>query len=177
MLRSLQKIFYSELGRKLKIIHEEINFYGTHIYSLGTNVNKLLPKFAALGIRKKGISNSLAANKRLFCAYLAGLIDGDGDIRIKKPRYPQCEIRITAKKPSRRLNELIRKHLACGTRIQKLCGNSVIEGRPVFGSGCQQSFYVSSKNIRTFKKYVDPHICIKHKKSTLRKFYRIKKWA
>ena len=175
MLRYLQNVFDIELGRRLKIVLDEVNEYGTEIYSLGTCVNKLLPTLTSLGIQKNTLPRILASDKRLFCAYLAGLIDGDGDIRIKRPSYPQCVIRITAGRESQELSNLISKHLSCSVGVEKVSCNTKIEGRSVTGTGYQHYFYLSSKNMLVFTRYVYPYIQIKHKRKQLQRFYKIQK--
>lgn len=174
MLRCLRQIFATELDRELKINLDGVNEYGTKIYSLGTSVNRLLPLFSALGVDKHSLPKRLVANKRLFCAYLAGLIDGDGDVRIKRPRYPQCEIRITSARASQKLRRLISKHLTCSARIEKVHVNAIINGRPVIGTGYKHSFYLSSKNLPDFIKLVYPHVQISRKRKILQRFFLIK---
>jgi hypothetical protein len=174
MLHYLRQIFATELGRELTINLDCVNEYGTNIYSLGTSVNELLPLLSALGVDKHSLPKSLVTNKRLFCAYLAGLVDGDGDIRIKRPAYPQCEIRITSGKASQKLRRLISRHLTCSARIEKVYVNSIIGGRPLTGTGYKHSFYLSSKNLPDFIKLVYPHVQIKHKREILQRFFLIK---
>jgi hypothetical protein len=175
MLKYLQQIFAIDFDRKLKINFDGVNDYGTKIYTLGTSVNELLPQLSALGVHKYKIAKEIATNKRLFCTYLAGLIDGDGDICIKRPKYPQCEIRITAGKPMYKVKQLISHFLDCGVRIEKIEGNSIIEGRLVHSTGCRHCFYLSSKNFYDFIRYVYPHIQIDHKRKVLQKFFKIKR--
>jgi len=173
MLKYLQQIFATELDRKLKINLDKVNEYGTKIYSLGTSVNTILPKLKRLNIQKNKIPKTIITNKKHFCAYLAGLIDGDGDICIKRPLYPQCAVRITSEKPLRKLCQLIKYHLACSARIEKVHVNSIIEGRRIVGAGYKNAFYLSSKNLSAFSRFVYPHIQIKHKRKTLQKFFKI----
>ena len=174
MLRYLQQIFAVEFGRTLKINFDGTNKYGTRVYTLGTSVNALLPKLSALGISKGHTPQAIKINKKLFCAYLAGLIDGDGNVCIKRPTYPQCEVRIISGKPDWELKRLIIKHLGCSVRLEKFFVNSIIEARQVSGKGCRHCFYLSSKNLSTFSELVYPYIQIRHKRKLLQKFFKIK---
>lgn len=55
----------------------------------------------------------------LFGAYLAGVIDGDGDIRIRRPAYPQCAIRISSGSYQIDLRDAIERKLKCGVSVRR----------------------------------------------------------
>lgn len=103
-------------------------------------------------------------NEKLFCAYLAGLIDGDGDIRIKRRKYPSCAIRITSGKEQIGLKEAIKHEFKCGVNVSSIERVSTLNGRIIKGSYFVLEFYVSSKNRELIEKYVLPQIAIIHKR-------------
>ena len=55
-------------------------------------------------------------SKSLFGAYMAGIIDGDGDLRVSKRKYPQCWVRITGSCEPSILIESIKKIFNFATR-------------------------------------------------------------
>lgn len=107
-------------------------------------------------------------NPKLFGAYLAGIIDGDGDIKLKRPKSPQGSIRITSGKKQEELTQAIRTILKCGcscweeTRIKnnKLNKWYVLE------------FYITYKNYKYIKKYLLPEIAMDYKKDKISNFIK-----
>ncbi|MFH1520130.1 MAG: hypothetical protein ABID61_00650 [Candidatus Micrarchaeota archaeon] len=173
MLNFIQKIFELEFNRSLTICKDEINSYGTGIYSIGTSVNSMLVVLDELGIIKGNIPEHIRSDTHLFCAYLAGLIDGDGDIRIKRPKWPQCEIRITVGKPDDNLIKLISFHLKCSARIEKFSCEPTIEGRKIQSTGYRHCFYLSKKNMTNFMEFVFPFIQLEYKKQKVMDYLSI----
>jgi hypothetical protein len=51
--------------------------------------------------------------EKYFGAYLAGIIDGDGNVEVKRPQYPQCMIRIYSSCKQEELIKSIKDHLTC----------------------------------------------------------------
>lgn len=107
---------------------------------------------------------------KLFGAYLAGIIDGDGNVHLhlnkrkfKKP-YFQCQIRIFSKFEQIELKKSIESLLKCKTSIQLRRSDSFIDGRRVTGSCYVLNFLISSKNFHIFQRAVLPEIAI-HKKA------------
>jgi hypothetical protein len=85
-------------------------------------------------------------NPEFLGAYLAGIIDGDGDIRIKRKTYPQCAIRISSGKPQEILSNIIKQNLGCSVSL------------------------FSSKNMDFINKFVIPEIALSWKREKLIKF-------
>ena len=106
-------------------------------------------------------------NNKIFGAYLAGVIDGDGDVRIKRKNYPQCVIRITSGKSQEELKNSIEMLLNCKVSITR---------RQRFREGKQWKkwyaleFYVSYKNSNFIEKYILPYLLSKHKSGKLKTF-------
>jgi len=105
-----------------------------------------------------------------FGAYLAGLIDGDGDIRIKRPEYPQCALRITSGGVQTSLKKAIKELLKCGVSITYRSGTSMLDGRKIEGKWYDLEFVVSRKTRDFLEKFVLPKMTIKHKVQKLSEF-------
>ena len=77
-----------------------------------TSINKL----KILHDTKNNIPAFIKSDYNIFTAYLAGIIDGDGHIKIKNNKdriIPQCLIRITADRPLMEIGDLIEKFYSC----------------------------------------------------------------
>lgn len=175
MLEKINDVFHEEFGRTLKIrkkLHKNEN--PTFLIEVG--IANLRGEFARLKIDKENLAPWIKSNQRFFCAYLAGVIDGDGDISIKRPQYPQCRVRITAGKELSELMQLIRQHLKCACSLERIIvsTHNLPRAKIKFGVGYQHCFYLSWKNMGVFKKFVLPHIQIKHKRRKLLDFYKIR---
>ncbi len=111
----------------------------------------------------------------LFGAYLAGLIDGDGTVTIRRPEYPQCSVRITSGSKQLELAKYIRKVLKCSVWISSYKDKRKIDDR---FSDCEWSdieFLVSSKTYEFFRRFVLPYIQLDYKKDKIRN-YIISRW-
>ncbi|MFH0875653.1 MAG: hypothetical protein V1859_06970 [archaeon] len=151
------------------------NKYHKIEYKFGCN--RLIPFFNQLNIlfsEPLTPPTWIVPSKRLFGAYLAGVIDGDGDIRITRPKYPQCYIRITSKLKSSELLKVLSEFLSCSVKCNYHQKLNIFEGRQFIGKTYITEFRVSKKNFEFFKKFVYPHIVILHKKEKLRNFMKIK---
>jgi hypothetical protein len=137
-----------------------------------TSINKLIKIFEKLEILPKEliIPSWTENNIRLFGPYLAGLIDGDGNIRIKRPKYPQCAIRIISEENPKKLKMLIIKLLKCGAHFARYRRESVIDGRMIIGNYYVLEFYATKKNVININKYILPYLSIRHKKDLLENF-------
>lgn len=164
-VNSSQKLFW----RKTKIWKmNDRDSYIAHI-----SVNSILHVFENFSIKFGDPPTPPAwmkTNISFFGPYLAGVIDGDGDIRIRRPKYPQLAIRITSGKHPGVLTDSIRSILNCGVSISRQERYSVLQGRHIHGKCHVLEFVVSHKNIELFKKFVLPHILIPHKKSRIEQF-------
>lgn len=118
----------------------------------------------------------LTKNKKLFGAYLAGIIDGDGDIRTKRPKYPQCVIRIASGKFQEEFCEAIKILLSCRCGITRRYRETALNDRKISGTSYALEFYVSRKNMDLIKKYVLPWILLSRKREKLSNFIK-EKWA
>lgn len=112
-----------------------------------------------------------AINKKFFGAYLAGLIDGDGDIRIKRPKYPQCVIRIT----SGLMQDFLQKQLeTLGIIVSQTRRHhkTIIKGRFYDTKWVALEFYVSRRIYQFLLQYVIPEMAMEYKKKKLLYFIR-----
>ena len=105
-----------------------------------------------------------------FGAYLAGIIDGDGSIRIKRKKYPQCMVKITSGKRQDKLATSIKNFLNCAVSITSYKKDKILDGRIIKGKWYELEFLVSSKNCRFVKLYILPHLTIIHKKEILEEY-------
>ena len=118
----------------------------------------------------------IKSNKYLFGAYLGGVIDGDGDIRISRKEYPYCAIRITSGEKQEELINSIKENFCCNVNSRKLSRTSQIDNRKIIGNYSILEFYISSKNKRLIQKYLLPHISVKYKKEAIEQFLKKRKY-
>lgn len=109
-------------------------------------------------------------------AYLSGLIDGDGDVRIKRPKYPQCAIRIASGSPQIKLLQVIKEKLKCGTSVGKYFKKGYIKekGKIIKGTGYEIEFLVSPKTKDFVIKYLLPWIQLQYKKEKIESYLKLK---
>lgn len=112
-------------------------------------------------------------DQSFFGAYLGGIIDGDGDIRVK-PKTNQCVIRITSGHKEFILRELIKKFLKCSVTITKRHRKTFYRGRFINGKWFELEFLVSSKNLSFLLTYILPYIKLDYKREKLIKFIESK---
>ncbi|UCG95892.1 MAG: hypothetical protein JSV92_02500 [archaeon] len=149
------------------------------VWSCKIGITKLIPMF-----EKNKIYFSdppmppkiFCENDKLFGSYLAGIIDGDGDVRIKRPKYPQCTIRISSGKFPKDLSISIKERLKCSTLITKRSRVSKIGNRKIYGTWYELEFYISSKNAEFIKKYVLPNLILERKSNKIRNFLTIREF-
>lgn len=116
-------------------------------------------------------------NSKLFGSYLAGVIDGDGDIRITRPKYPQCFVRISSQCKLDKLIDNIKIILNCGVNTRQRTLQSKIANRNVIGSVWVTEFKISCKNIDFFRRFVISKIALDHKRNKIREYINLKRVA
>jgi hypothetical protein len=99
-------------------------------------------------------------NEEIFFAYLAGMIDGDGNVCIKRPSYPQCRITITSEFMLPELKSHIERFLGCKVNYYKY------KNRNAYNI----DFYISPKNFAKARERLYPNMTINHKKEALLRF-------
>lgn len=106
-------------------------------------------------------------NKEFFGAYLAGVIDGDGSVRIRRPQYPQCAVRITSGSYAVNLRQAIVSSLNIGVSRSINHSSSIYKGRKIEGTAYNIEFYVSPKNFNFFHNCVIPQMAISRKRDKI----------
>ena len=166
MLKNFIEISKKYLNRESAIFKNKMEVWECHI-----GVKKLLNLFKSLDIKFSDPPippNWIIKDSNLFGSYLAGLIDGDGDVRIKRPKHPQCVIRISSYKPQFELAEKIRKMLKCKVSISKRI-------KFIRHKWYSLEFYVSKKNYAFIQKFVIPFIKLSYKADKIQNFINSKK--
>ncbi len=165
MAKKFQKIFFDSFGRTVNLRKKP----DKNLYVIQTSINRLYDLFE----RWEGgvIPPEICENPSLFGAYLAGYIDGDGSIKLKKhktkDKYIACVIRIASGKALVDLLELIRFHLNCEAHFYKTYNKK--------GSGYDNCFHVSSKNFEYVHDYLLPHLALDYKRKKIN--YYIKEYG
>lgn len=147
-------------------------------WTYNIRVSKLLEEFKRLDISFGGDPPRppfwSLSKESSFGAYLAGLIDGDGDIRVKRKRYPQCVIRITSSSKQTNLKNSVSKILNCRASITFRKREKEIENRKFIGSEYSLEFYVSKKNYKFIRENIVPHMALDYKRDKLLNFIESK---
>jgi len=108
----------------------------------------------------------ISNNETLFGAYLAGLIDGDGYIKVKNSKdriIPQHVIKIASDRSLIKLEELIKRHIRCAVHYENHNTKNAVN----------TCFYLSKESINFIKNKVYPNISISHKKDRLRNYFEM----
>jgi hypothetical protein len=150
MSKKFAQIFLSSFGRTVNIRKVP----NKESYVIQTSINRLWYLFKNWNNEK--IPIEIQKNKILFCTYLAGLIDGDGHIKIKNNIdriLPQCRVRISSSHPLIPVGNLIKKYLNCAVHYYYVKTENSVD----------TCFYVSKKNIYDVKKYVIANMVLPHK--------------
>ena len=168
-LKKFQEISLNVLNRKVKI--HRMKYRNT--YDIRIGVSRLIPLFTNLNIRFDDPPQPphwIAENMEFFGPYLAGIIDGDGDIRVSRKQYPQCKIRITSGKPQYQLRKTIKNLLGSGCCIYSEHRIAYLDGRRIEGTCYRLEFLVSKKNVQLIKNHILPWIALKRKQKIVRNF-------
>jgi len=169
MLKKIKQILKTEFNKDVTI------FAYRNSLRLETSVAKLIPSFNELKLDFKDPPKPpefVLNDKELFGAYLAGVVDGDGNICIKRPKYPQCRIKITSGTPQYRLAETIKRFFNCYVGLRKYKTVGYLNGRLIKGKGCDLEFYVSSKNMKKLPMSLLDYLCMPKKHAILSTFLK-----
>lgn len=109
---------------------------------------------------------------KLFGAYLAGLIDGDGNVRIKRKKYPQCAIRIISSSPQNELKDELINKMKCAVSIIKKPRDVIFKNRRIKSTCYDLEFLVSPKNFDFLMKNVVPMISLERKRKPIEKYIK-----
>lgn len=168
MLRHVISILADVFDRKVSIVKRK----NLNLYRFQTTVKQLMATFEDLGIttfKQVDAPDWVRDDINYFGAFLAGVIDGDGNVTIKRKSYPLCYIRIFAEECLSELMNLIEKHLNCETHFKLNHIKSYFKrdyNEKIF-SCYSHGFYVSTKNKDVFKKYVLPHLQLEYKREQI----------
>ncbi len=138
-----------------------------------TRVTSLLELFDLLDIKFGDPPRPhkwVVSEYRFFGAYLAGIIDGDGTVTIRKSKYPQCSIKISSGEKQLELVDDIRKLLKCSVWIISREGRHMLGDRIFDSQWVDLEFLVSSKTYQFFEKFVLPFIQLGYKKSKIESY-------
>ena len=157
-------------------LNSRLNHIGTLTYSYIFGCKRFVSNFETLQIDFKQVipPDWVLENNELFGAYLAGVIDGDGDTRISRIKYPQGYIRIYSGHIIDKFVKAIKRFLNCGVFIEKRVRVRKI-GNYEFISHCFTiEFQVTYKNLDFFKKYVVDNIAIEYKRKVVENYIKYK---
>ncbi len=169
MLEKFSQYCFDLFERSPKIFYDKIN--GNALFRMSAET--LLEFFVSNKIEFSDPPKPpefITSELKLFGAYLAGVIDGDGDIRIKRKKYPQCIIRITSGSPQVDLANSLREKLKCSVSITKYHRVSWLKERRIEGSWCSLEFCASKRNLAFIREFLIPHIAVSYKRQKLEKF-------
>lgn len=110
--------------------------------------------------------NWIIANPKLFGAYIAGLIDSDGNVCIKRKKYPQCRVKIISGSPQENLRNAIEKNLNCKVSLENV-GRIVEEWGGRWYPGFNLVFLISKKNWYVTRNNILPFISIPRKRAII----------
>ena len=166
MVQKARDIFVALFKREVKICKKS-----TGIFDFHTSVKTLLTQFEELDIEFKDPPKPpfwVKHDIKLFGPYLAGLIDADGSISIKRPKYPQCRVRIISGHSQSELEKSIERILGCHASIYK--STTYVKVWDKWTSAFDLDFVLSPKIIPTFSEYILPYIQIPRKRDKVIKY-------
>ena len=176
------EILIKEFQKGLAFINRFPDYFKTkrNVFTCKSPVNSILPLLKSINLFPKHKfvpPNFISTDKALFGAYLAGIIDGDGNVRVKRKKYPQCAIRITSSSEQVLLTNLIKKFLNCSVSNTNVSDERYFEkeNRIIRGSWNVLEFLISSKNFSFFLYYVLPYIKLRYKKEIIENFIKKKR--
>lgn len=172
MLKKFSKITYKIFNLNGKVSKRKDR---NTFFRFRKSVTKLAPLLESLDFEFKDapIPPYWCVSQEFFGAYLAGLIDGDGNIRyLKFKNIKTCIIKISSEQKQMILAKYINKFCNCKTRITFRQEYNMLGGKRIFGRWYELEFNVSPKNFIFFKKFVLPYIAISYKKDKLFNFIK-----
>lgn len=162
MANEFKKIYENKFKRSVnirKVPKKESYVIQTSINSLWQTIKEWQKYF---------IPKNITKSNELLGGYLAGIIDGDGHIKLKSKNksrvIQQCVIRITFDHENIKLKEIIEEKLKCKVHFEYSKSKAT-----------DLCFYVSSKNIKWIEKYLIKEIKITKKRLKLNDYIKIKK--
>lgn len=167
MVKKVQEIFNKIFNRNVKIYRGSDG-----VYEIKYLVKTLIPTFKKLDIKIKDppVLPKWINNINFFGPYLAGVIDADGSVCIKRPKYPQCNIKIYSGHHQLKLKKSIEKHFNC-----KVFDTKEIKYNKIWKtwtSVFRIDFTISPKNVTMIKKYLLPYIVIPRKRNKIKKYIK-----
>lgn len=172
MVQKSKEIFEKIFNRKRKIYKKSRGLFG---YSF--HVKTLLDKFKELDLDFKDPPRPprwVKNNIELFGPYLAGLIDADGSICIKRKSYPRCKVEISSGSFQKELIRSIKKNFNCGVNsYERLRFNKHWNMSTRYFS---LEFHISMNNFNSISQYVLPNISIPRKRNVIDTYYKLREW-
>jgi len=155
--------------KKFEVIFNETFERNVHVYDnqrwnryeFGTSINRLRSFFKPL--ENGGIYPIMRFNPKLFGAYLAGIIDGDGHVQKKNNKdrkIPQMRIEICGPNPLLEIKEGIEHLTRSKVNFIKNKGENSYD----------TYFYVTGRNRYFLENFVIPHLALDYKKENLQKY-------
>lgn len=169
-VKKCRDIFYNVFGR-----YRSIYTLSSGAYGISYGVKTLMVDFKDLEIVFKDPPRPpswIKENEKFFGAYLAGLIDADGSVCIKRPKYPQCSVKITSGHRQTDLEKSIKRILKCGVFIETKSEYSDFCGCDTLAFNLR--FVISPKNMEFFKNHVLPWVVLLRKSEVIRKYIELR---
>ncbi len=166
MLERFQSIANSILGSNVKMYKCK-----NEAFKCTIGVKRLLKPFEDLDIILSDPPippKWVILNSTYFGAYLAGLIDGDGCIVVKRPKYPRCVIEIVSGNKQTILAKATEEILGCS--VFQRYRNPIRKNGRIGNGWYELSFYVSSKTLKFVSDFVMPHLQLVYKREKLQEF-------
>lgn len=155
MATKFKQVLHTKFGRKVNIR----KLPNKQAYKIQASINLIYPILKYW--EKYNLPLEIKRDNKLFGAYLAGLIDGDGYVKYKKIKGKifACQIKIASKEPLEEIASLIKTHLNCKVHYEK--------DKNKRGTGHNTCFLISSKNYQYLLENVEPHLTIPYKKERI----------
>jgi hypothetical protein len=133
-----------------------------------TSINGSLGELKRLGAIDETAPAWVTRTPMVFGAFLAGLIDGDGTICVRRPAYPQLTVSIFRGRRSKVLVRAIHRWFRTPVQIESRKNH--------LGRSCAMRFYLSTKNIKFFLDAVYPYLAVEKKRAAVQKYVALELW-